>query len=161
VAKKRESGGKEPALIAHEKTKLRFKFVRRPGDTADRHIAIKCIEGDVPGSAQMDLVGVVRDDGSIVIVPVVKQPLEQLRMLQDNQSEDWLFTWGHVIERAIASLSGRGRKRKWESALECFDSYILDGREDSQALQHIVCEETGCSLSLLQKALRERRKRQK
>ena len=148
----------EPCLLVHEKTKLQFGFVRRPGDLADRSIAIRCIEGAVPGTAQMAVVGVVQDDGSVVIEPVVKKPIDRLRMLRDNQSEDWLFTWGRVLDGAISTLGGRGRKRKWERALECFDSYIADHREDTQDLRHVVCEEVGCSLTVLEKALRQRRK---
>jgi hypothetical protein len=109
----------------------------------------------------MAVVGVVRDDGSVVIEPVVKRRIDQLRMLRKCQSEDWLFTWGHVIDGAISALSDtRGRKPKKQRALECYDSYIADGRHDEQALRNIVCEEVGCSLSVLEKALRERRKRQ-
>jgi hypothetical protein len=151
----------EPCLLVHEKTKLHFGFVRQPGDVSDRTLAIRCIEGSVPGTAQMAMVGVVQDDGRVVIEPVVKLCIDQLRMLRDNQSEDWLFTWGHVIDGAISALSGgRGRKRKWERALECFDGYIADGRQDTQDLRHVVCEEADCHLSVLEKALRERRKRQ-
>jgi hypothetical protein len=147
----------EPCLLIHEKTKLHFGFVRRPDDVSDRSIAIRCIEGSVPGLAQMAMVGVVQDNGSVVLEPVVKRRIDQLRMLRDNQSEDWLFTWGHVIDGAISALSGaRGRKRKWEAALECFDGYIADGRQDSQDLRHVVCEEVGCSLTVLEKALRDR-----
>jgi hypothetical protein len=161
VSKKIDSGGSTPALLVHPKTKLQFGFVRPPGDKSDRSISIKCVEGDVRGTAQMSLVGVIRNDGSVVIEPVVKRRIDQLRMLRDNQPEDWLFTWGHVIDGAISALSGgRGRKPKGQRALECYDSYIADGRQDEQALRHIVCEEVGCSLSVLDKALRKRRKQQ-
>jgi hypothetical protein len=146
----------EPALLVHPATRLSFGFVRPPGDTSDRSVNIRCLPGTVPGNAEMSLVGVVHYDGRVTIEPTVKQRIEQLRMLKANQSEDWLFTWGHVIDGAIAALVGRGRRRKVDKALEYYDSEVARGRSVTRELVHEACEIAGCEVDTLKGALRKR-----